>query len=59
MIIKPLWWNWQTQGTLRLFILSNVKYSRILMVQKLGKPLEPFIMVNKSRLEGILMLNDG
>ena len=83
MIIKPLWWNWQTQGTLKLFIIghyiifykrgdinmkkdnmyvyenkkdrrfrayykdSNGKmhtksYPRILMEEKLGRPLEPY-----------------
>ena len=35
----------------------TVSYPRILMEEKLGRPLEPFYMVNRSRLEVILMLN--
>ena len=35
----------------------TVYYPRILMEEKLGRPLEPFYMVNRSRLEVILMLN--
>lgn len=40
----------------------TVSYPRILMEEKLGRPLEPYedvhiYMVNRSRLEVILMLN--
>ena len=39
----------------------NVSYPRMLMEEKLGRPLEPYnvyiYMVNRSRLEVILMLN--
>ena len=35
----------------------TVSYPRILMEEKLGRPLEPFYMVNRSRLAVILMLN--
>ena len=37
--------------------ITSKSYPRILMEEKLGRPLEPFYMVNRSRLEVILMLN--
>ena len=42
--------------------LNTKLYPRILMEKKLGRPLKPYEdvhLVGKSRLEGILMLNDS
>ena len=42
--------------------LHTKSYPRILMEKKLGRPLKPYEdvhLVGKSRLEGILMLNDS
>lgn len=42
--------------------LHTKSYPRILMEKNLGRPLKPYEdihLVDKSRLEGILMLNDS